>query len=266
MQQEANRYQGAWHARTRACLPIINTLWIGQLSPLECLCLRSFVAAGHPVHLYSYGQLENVPQGVTLQDAGDILPRSLVFQNQLGKGQGSLAAFSDLFRYKLLLDRGGWWVDADVFCLRPFDFNTPYVFGSERGAVASAVLKMPRGCPLAERCYESACRVEPSSIVWNELVEILRRGVRELKLESYILPEDTFAPIDWREVTTYVEGRRDFVPTARSRAVHLFHEMWRRNNLDKWRRYPSSSVLNVLRATLPQSAPFQRHAPLRQAA
>src|SRR5206468_3047474 len=94
------------------------------------------------------------------------------------KGKGSLAAFSDLFRYRLLLDQGGWWVDADVFCLKPFDFTAPYVFGAEVKPVASGIIKMPRGCALAERCYELARRVDPQTIVWNELVNILECAVR----------------------------------------------------------------------------------------
>src|SRR3954467_14258102 len=97
-------------------LPVINELWIGQLSPVEQLCLKSFVAKGHNVHLYTYDAIENVPQGVTLQDAAQILPPSQIFRNRRGRGKGSLAGFSDLFRYKLLLDKGGWWVDTDVFC------------------------------------------------------------------------------------------------------------------------------------------------------
>ena len=96
-----------------------------------------------------------MPNNPALQDAAQILPRSHIFHNQRGKGKGSLAGFSDLFRYKLLLDRGGWWVDADIFCLRPFVFEAPYVFGAEGESVASGVIKMPRGCELAERDRKS---------------------------------------------------------------------------------------------------------------
>ena len=227
-------------------LPVINELWIGQLSPLEQLCLKSFVARGHSVHLYTYDSIDNVPQGVSLQDASQILPRSQIFRNHLGQGKGSLAAFSDLFRYKLLLDKGGWWVDADVFCLKAFDFAAPYVFGAEEKPVASGIIKMPRGCLLAEMCYESARRVDPATIHWNELVNILERNVREQNLMSYVLPSETFSPIFWRDVPDYVMGIKHFVPSPRSYAVHLYNEMWRRNRLEKWQRYPTSSVLNVL--------------------
>jgi hypothetical protein len=228
-------------------LDSINMLWIGDLSPVERLCLRSFAAAGHPVHLYAYNEIADVPQGVTLQDASQILPISRIFRNQRGKGKGSLAGFSDLFRFKLLLDRGGWWVDADIFCLRPFKFESPYVFGFEGQAVASGVIKMPRGCALAERCYELASRVDPSAIVWTELVQILESSVRELGLIQHVLPPHTFSPIDWREIPRHVRGRKVFTIPTQSHAVHLYNEMWRRHKLDKWRQYPASSVLNILR-------------------
>lgn len=228
-------------------LPTINMLWIGKLSPVERLCLESFCRQGHPVHLYCYEPLADVPAGVTLQDAGQILPPSLVFRNRRGKGKGSLAGFSDLFRYKLLLDRGGWWVDADIFCLRPFDFAAPYVFGLEGTAVASGVIKMPAGCELAQRCYESARRVDPATIRWIELVQILQRNVHDLDLLRYVLPQHTFSPIPWREIPQQVTGRKRFTIPAESHGVHLYNEMWRRNRLDKWRRYPSTSVLNILR-------------------
>src|SRR5262249_4520867 len=159
-------------ASTNGQLPAINALWIGQLSPVERLCLGSFAAQGHPVHLYAYDPIDNLPAGVTIQDATQILPREMIFKNQLGKGKGSLAAFSDLFRFKLMLDRGGWWVDADIFCLKPFDFTSPYVFGFEGTGVASGAIKMPRGCKLAQRCFDLASRVDPSTILWIQLLNI----------------------------------------------------------------------------------------------
>jgi len=228
-------------------LPTINALWVGRLSPVERLCLGSFAAQGHPVHLYAYDEVESLPQGVTIQDATQILPREMIFKNQLGKGKGSLAAFSDLFRFKLMLDRGGWWVDADIFCLKPFDFEAPYVFGFEGTGVASGVIKMPRGCELAQRCFNLASRVDPATIVWIELVKILDAAIRDLDLLSYVLPQHTFSPIDWREIPKYVTGRKIFSIPHNSHSVHLYNEMWRRHNLDKNRRYPGSSVLNILR-------------------
>jgi hypothetical protein len=233
--------------RSRPALPIINALWIGQLSPLERLCLRSFAAQGHAVHLYAYDAIDDLPDGVTLQDASQILPRDMIFRNQRGKGKGSLAGFSDLFRFKLMLDRGGWWVDADIFCLKPFRFDAPYVFGFEGENVASGVIKMPRGCELAVRCYELARRVDPSSIVWIELVKILGDCVHDLGLTRYVLPPHTFSPIHWKEIPPFVRGRRPFSVPKNSHAVHLYNEMWRRNRLDKHRGFHPNSVVHILR-------------------
>ena len=247
-------------APDRASLPVINSLWIGQLSPLERLCLKSFVAQGHAFHLYTYDPIDNVPPGVTLQDAGQILPASKVFRNQRGEGKGSLAAFSDLFRYKLLLDRGGWWVDTDVFSLKPFDFTAPYVFGAEDKPVATGIMKMQRGSALAQRCYESACRIKQKKIIWNELANLVEHGVHELGLMSYVRPQEVFSPILWRDIPEYVRGEKIFVPSSQSYAVHLYNEMWRRNNLDKWGTYPPSSVLHIIRrlAGIAEEQPMPR--------
>lgn len=63
-----------------------------------------------------------------------------------GIRQGSYSAFSNQFRYTLLYDKGGWWVDTDVVCLRRFDFDDDFVFATERTpdhatTAASCVIK-----------------------------------------------------------------------------------------------------------------------------
>ena len=107
---------------------VIQSLWIGPaLSPMERLGINSFLRHGHEFHLYTYTPVGNVPQGVTMRDAREIIPLSLVDYTKFPR----LAIFADLFRYKLLLDKGGWWVDTDTVCMRPFDFPEEYVFSSE---------------------------------------------------------------------------------------------------------------------------------------
>ncbi len=147
-----------------------------------------------------------------MQDARQILPASKVFRNQRGEGKGSLAAFSDLFRYKLLMDRGGWWVDTDIFCLKPFDFKAPYVFGAEDKRWPPASMKMQRGSDLAQRCHDSAGRIKQEKIIWNELANLVEQGVRELGLMSYVLPSNVFSPILWRDIPEYVRGEKISFP------------------------------------------------------
>ena len=99
----------------------VHMLWIGErLSALERLACASFLDHGHPLHLWTYGPVAGVPEGTTVCDATEVLPRSAIFRYgpETGPGAGSLAGFANLFRYRLLLERGGWWADSDVVCLR----------------------------------------------------------------------------------------------------------------------------------------------------
>ena len=108
---------------------IIQGLWIGPtLSQMEQLSIASFLANGHDYHLFVYDDVKNIPVGTTLKDANEILPAAAIFQYA---GRPSYAGFANFFRYKLLLERGGWWADTDTVCLRPFDFDERYVFSSE---------------------------------------------------------------------------------------------------------------------------------------
>ena len=91
--------------RARDPSPAIQGLWIGtHLSALERLSIRSFLQNGHEYHLYAYGEVRNLPDGTTVRDGREILPESRIFQYRDHK---SFSAFSNFFRYKLLLDREG---------------------------------------------------------------------------------------------------------------------------------------------------------------
>ena len=80
----------------------IQTLWIGdKLSPMEQLCLSSFVYHGHDVHLYVYSDVAGIPDGVIVKDGNEILPEDMIF---LYKGHKSFSGFSNYFRYKMVLE------------------------------------------------------------------------------------------------------------------------------------------------------------------
>src|SRR6185312_16640543 len=88
-------------------------------------------------------------------------------------GNGSLAGFSNFFRYKLLLENGGWWVDMDTVCLRPFhSFAPEYVVSTEMYAGAPvidiAALKAPPGSPLADYAWTVCQSKDPKALRWGE--------------------------------------------------------------------------------------------------
>jgi len=127
-------------------LPDIATLWIGgRLSWLEQLCLKSFVDAGHRITLYSYSTIDNIPPGVMAGDASDIYPGDPMLRHAR---TGSPAIHADMWRLHLLAKTDAIWVDADMYCYRPFAFDSPHVYGWEKpGLVCNAVLGLPRESP-----------------------------------------------------------------------------------------------------------------------
>lgn len=126
-----------------AKLPEIASLWIGgRLSWLEQLCLKSFADMGHHTTLYSYAPIDNVPKGVHTADAADIFPEEPMLRHAR---TGSPAIHADMWRLQLLKKTAKIWVDADVYCYRPFDTRSKYVFGWEKpGLVCNAVLGLPK--------------------------------------------------------------------------------------------------------------------------
>jgi hypothetical protein len=214
----------------------IQSLWVGDaLTPMERLSLSSFVALGHDVDLYVYDDVANVPAGVTLRDAAEVLPRSAIFRYA---DSGSLAGFSNFFRYKLLLERGGWWVDTDVVCVRPFDFDGEHVFGSElfHGApiVTSCVIRAPAGSAAMEQAWRICSASDIATLKWGQTgPHLCAEVVRAHGLESSVQPPEAFCPIPFYEWRTLVDPSAKIELPAATYAVHLWNEMWRRGGVDK---------------------------------
>jgi hypothetical protein len=122
---------------------VIQSLWIGPtLSLVEQLCIRSHIYHGHRFVLYTYSDVKDVPEGVEIRDANDILDESKIFRTH----NGSVAHFSDWFRWVMLFKVGGFWVDMDLIALKNFDENEELIFGNERyGKVNISCLKFPKG-------------------------------------------------------------------------------------------------------------------------
>lgn len=90
------------------------------------------------------------------------------------RSSGSLAVFADWFRYRLLAERGGLWVDTDVVCLRPFDHAGPEIFGwQDQSMINNAVLGLPPNHALAR--WMVACCERPNSFLPYDSFRMRRR-------------------------------------------------------------------------------------------
>lgn len=243
---------------TTAGLPIANMLWIeGALGPVERACMRSVIRQGHRLILWHYGKLSGVPEGVELRDGHAVVPRERLFRHI---PTGSYSLFSNLFRYRLLQQDLGLWLDCDAYLLKPIEWKDGHIYGFESaGVVASGVLALPADHPaLAElisffdgrsippwlptrwrvkyaiqHLLNGRYRVE--TMPWGYLgPRALTAMLTKHGLLEKARPPQVFYPWDWQAVDWMFKSseRIEDRITAETTAVHLYNQMIRdRKNL-----------------------------------
>lgn len=230
---------------------VFQSFWHGgAVSPYEKLCMKSFVDHGHSFHLYTFCPQLNVPNGIQLKSAADIIDQGEYFTYKKGVGIGSHAAFSNLFRYKLLAEFGGWWVDTDVVCLSsevpPFeDF-----FARESDEhVNGAVLYFKRGDRLMLDCLKEAERIRDNAS-WGEIgPRLITKKLEETGRIIDAQPKDACYPIHHRnamDVLRPSEARRLIDRIEHSLFLHLWNEIFRRMNISKMMLPPRGSLLREI--------------------
>src|SRR5688572_16767620 len=168
---------------------------------MERLSIESFLRHGHEFHLYTYGDVEGVPRVVELSTAYEILHRERIF---VYRDFPSVSGFSNFFRYKLLLERGGWWVDADMVCLRPFEFVGEHVFASELSKatryVSTGAIRAPRGSEAMAYAWEVCQSKDPSQLKWGETgPALLAQAVERFALQDAVQEPAIFCPFPYAE-------------------------------------------------------------------
>lgn len=246
--------------------PAIQGLWIGKLGMLERLSIASFIANGHDYHLYVYEDQDNLPSGCIVKDANSIFAESAIFTHQHGKAKGGLTGFANLFRYRLLALKGGWWCDMDMVCLKPFSFEREIVLASERHWLwgkkwSNAVICCPPNHPLMQQCAQAAEAMDKETLAFAQSgAPLLRRYGRQLALSSCVEPPDSFNPVNWWQSSSIGDsGGLADIP-ASSYAVHCYGESWRWRLRDQCEAqfrnhvFPADSLLGALqRRYLPEA-------------
>ena len=234
----------------------VQGLWIGEaLGPIGQLSIRSFLAHGYRYHLYTYGKVEGVPAGATILDAREILPASRIFKY---RDHDSYAGFSNHFRYRLLLLRGGVWVDCDVICLRRLRLPG-FAVAQEESAegppqCASCLMAAPKGDELMRQAEAICDAADVRTLQWGQTgPKLMTRLVRELGREQSLLPVEAVCPVSfmrWKDLISpepAVQAQaRELVRPAQ--AVHLWHELFRREGFQERVRFPEGSVVAELQA------------------
>ncbi len=236
----------------------LQTFWTGgELHQNQWLSYSSFLHHGHSVVLYVYDDI-SVPQGVTLKNAEDIIRRKKI--ETFLRGGGSVERFSDLFRYTLLAENGGWWFDGDMICVRPFDFSDEYVFSSEQCASSRSaagrcmsvqpncgVIKAPKAAPILVDLVERAETPERLFGPWGATGPILMGEMIEKHgLKSFVKEPVAFCPIHQWEIQEFILSERSFRADANTYGVHLWNHIWRHSGLDLIDYHPVQSFYSEL--------------------
>lgn len=223
---------------------------------MEQLSISSFLKHGHEYHLYVYDEVRNVPEGVFLKNGNEIISSERIFKY---RQHDSYSGFSNIFRYKLLFERGGYWADTDVICLRPFDFASDYVFAEEeiteeKKRICGNIIKAPPGSEMMQFCLESSMRKEPDRLNWGEIgPDLITPAVANFHLSSHVRPYHSFNPINWWHWEDFlqedlkVRARVQWRLLRKPHGLHLWNEMWRRNGADKDRTYPQNCLYERLK-------------------
>lgn len=228
---------------------IIQSLWIGDsLSKLEQVCIKSFIDNGHKFHLYTYGPVKNIPEGVTVKDGNEILHESEIFRYK----NGSVSAFSNLFRFTMLYKKGGYWVDTDVICVKPFRYTTDFVISSEPNnfytdkIINAGVLKFKKGSIEALEGIniqrKNKEQILSGNIQWGSGPSCVKQIVNKFNLHEYVLPWTAICTCLWSDFNSLINPYGNFnskiikspeqFPTEMV-GIHLWNELFRRNNINK---------------------------------
>jgi hypothetical protein len=168
-------------------LPEIVTFWHGPLDALRLTCLRSQVAAGHKVTVYSFEPIAGLPGGVGNAEAEAILPRAFSEKLRPPQPDGSwrdwtILQFSDFFRMRLMARGAGLWLDADVLLLKPveIDATRPFFAWERPRQLGNTVLYLPAGDPIVT-AFASLMQQDELTPDWLALRHRLTFALRRLR-------------------------------------------------------------------------------------
>lgn len=261
----------------------IHYFWVGErFTAMELLTFRSCHKQQHQPVVWCYEAIHNAPPYVTLANAADLLPRE-TFEHYRDNLQLPLANISDIFRYALLHEVGGYYSDTDVIIMRNLDtipeeefFCSTFEYGW--GECANGCFMKIKAGSQAARALVAECQLRLAEIeargrndihychLWPFVVQ---KCAGELPVKT--LGYDYFNPISWKwvkELIVYKKPNRKFLLKTKIRkllprfeargygltkntyAIHLCNEMWKQNGIDKDAVFHAGCLYQKIRMSL----------------
>ena len=216
-------------------------------------CLRSWSNYGHSIVVYTYDSRLAMPPGVERRDANEIISSDQLYVYRSGAGAGSVAAFSNEFRYRMVMTTGRVWVDTDVLCLSDEWPDAPYLLAWESAAADrcnNAVFSAPSDSELVSRALELVLRADRSTVSHGELGPgALTEVIGALDLNYVVRDFRDFYALSHHECRMFLDpAAREAVEarTASSLSLHLWDEVWTRARFPTFMRPPRGSYLEAI--------------------
>lgn len=201
----------------------------------------SMRAAGHPVRVWSYSPNKLqflVPLGVEVRAADDVMPRSL-FERMVAGSE--IRYFSDAFRYAVLYEHGGLWMDCDVVMLRPFPFRGDYFFnlqwrgGHQGHFVCGNVIYAEAFSPHLRALYEMSIERffgesgKGFGEIGPKLLSDYIASDQGAELRDWVFGPMFFNAIDWTEIGEFEKPLADLAVYLNDERVFGTH-LWTARN------------------------------------
>ncbi len=231
--------------------PSFATFWAGRtLTGFEAACITSFIRRGYDYSVYSYDQIEELPEGVTLRDAREITEEANV-RRFLIKGQPNLSHFSDLFRYELFKRTGHIWVDTDMLLLRPLDLPSydQLLAKEDPSTLCGAIMRLDGAHPRLDALIAGTEALRDQELVWGATGPRLLTTV----FDRQTIMRDAYDPKFFFPVH-YDQSWKMFLPDHRDECIELCRSaytahLWndRVLKIGVWKRFcpPAGSFLET---------------------
>jgi len=228
----------------------INCFWHGRpLGEIEKICLLSMLRQNYKVRLFCYDPIANVPTGIEISDAREIMPRQELLVH---RKTGSPSLGSNKFRYLIMKKGLGVWLDTDVILLKPLPRTSDCIFGwQDKNSICGAVLYLPQNSPIIDQIcdfvsqeypippfYENSTRfdlqqksisghpVDVRDLPWGVYgPHALTYFVRKNGLTHFAKPSEVFYPIYLTEAHFLLSSKYEMreLLTPSTIAVHLWN-------------------------------------------
>ena len=136
--------------------------------------------------------------------------------------------------------------------LRPFDFESGYVFSSEglngRQVTNLAALKVPAASPVMEYCWAACEKLDTAELKWSQCgPQLIGRAIENCSLQQYVQPPEVFCPVHFSEWKKLLDPAVELLFADATHAIHLWNELWRREGQEKDSGYPKGCIYEELK-------------------